>query len=394
MKLKLIDFLFGACRMEVQGTFCERIVNIATSKNIFIRDIVRTASDRIEFTVSLKGSRLLFSESSLEDSLHILHQGGLPVLFSRRKARIIALIGPLVVFLLLFLSTQFIWHVNIVDATEEEEAVILQELKKLGVKRGALKMAIDQSNIKNQLLIDNPHLMWLWVDLRGASAIVKFAPRAMAPEIFNEDDFYNVYSSHDAVVTKIIPTNGIAKVSVGDTVLKGQMLIEGVMPADSENEKHIHASGEVYGNVWEEKCVAIPRKNEIRTPTGNKIEHLSINFKNFPLKLYINSSILYENYDIIENNRTFVPFGVNFRKTEYHEVLVNYEENDLESLKKQHEAEFVKELSEKGFPIVYSESFINDNGDKVSLTMRALCEEPIAKERRMNFGENNSGTDN
>ncbi len=394
MKLKLIDFIFGACRIEARGAFCERIINIATGKNIFIHDIVRTAPDRIEFTVSLKGSRLLFSESELEDSLYILHQSGLPILFSKRKARIIALTGPLVVFLLLFLSTQFIWHVNIVNATREEEAVILKELEKLGVKRGALKMAIDQGNVKNQLLIDNPHLMWLWVDIRGASAIVKFAPRAVAPEIFNEDDFYNVYSSHDAVITKIIPTNGIAKVSVGDTVLKGQMLIEGVMPSDSENEKHIHASGEVYGNVWEEKCVTIPRKNEIRTPTGNKIEHLSINFKKFPLKLYINSSILYDNYDIIENNRTFVPFGVTFRKTEYHEVLVTYEENNLDHLQKQHEAEFIKELSEKGFPIVYSESFINDNGDKVFLTMRALCEEPIAKERRMNFGENYSGTDN
>ncbi|MBQ8540724.1 MAG: sporulation protein YqfD [Clostridia bacterium] len=394
MKLKLIDFLFGYCRMEATGTFCERIINIATAKGIFIRDIVRTSPDRVEFSVSLKGGRLLLSDKKVTGSLKTIRQGGLPVILAERKTRVVAILTPFLIFLLLFLSTQFIWHVNIIDATKEEEALILKELERLGVKRGALKLTIDRGNVKNQILIDNPDLMWLWVDIRGASAIVKFAHRAPAPEIFNEEDFYNVYSTHDAVITKIMPKNGIAKVSVGDTVLKGQLLIEGVMAQDSETEKHIHASGEVYGNVWEEKCVVIPHKNEIRTPTGNKFERLSINFEKFRLKLFINSSILYENYDIIENNRTFAPFGATFTKTEYHEVLVTYEENDIDSMKKSCEEEFLAELSAKGFPVVYSESFINDDGEKVTLTMRALCEEPIAKERRMNFGEDNSGTDN
>lgn len=395
MKLKLIDFLFGACKIEVCGTFCERIINIANQKGIFIRDVVRTKDNTITFIVSRRAATLLLDNSLYPDSsVKIVSQCGIPYLLSERKGRIIALVAPILIFLLLFLSTQIIWHVNIIDATEEEEALILSELKKLGVKKGAFKFTIDQSQVKNQILIDNPSLMWLWVDLKGASAIVKFAHRTPKPQVYTEADFYNIFSTHDAVITKILPKNGVAKVNVGDTVLKGQLLIEGTMPDSAESVKHIHASGEVFGNVWEEKTVIIPKKKEIRTPTGAKLEHLSINFKNFQLKLYINSSILYTNYDIIENNRIIIPFGPVFCKREYIEVDVSYEENNIPLLKKAHEDEFFSSLSQKGYPVNYTESFINDMGESVSVTMRALCEEPIAQERRMNFGENNSGTNN
>lgn len=394
MKLSIIDFLFGVCRMQARGTFCERIINIAGTKNIFLRDINRTDDNSITFKVSRKGAQILLSENLPGDvSLKILTSSGLPYIFSSNKNRVIALTAPLIVFILLFLSTQVIWHVNIIDADSETEAFLLKELKKLGVRKGAFKFSIDQSDVKNRMLIENPELLWLWVDIRGSSAIVKFANRTLPPAVYTEEEFYNIYSTRDAVITRIMPKSGIAKVRVGDTVLKGQMLIEGIMPRDAETTKFIHASGEVFGNVWEEKIVTIPKKKEIRTPTGEKIEHLSINFKNFQLKLFINSSILYPEYDMIENNRVFIPFGATFTKKEYIEVDVTYEDNNIPLMQKAYETEFYKSLTDKGFSVNYTESIINDSDKAVTLTMRALCEEPIAVERRMNFGEDNSITD-
>ena len=140
--------------------------------------------------------------------------------------------------------------------------------------------------------------------------------------------------------------------------------------------------------------MTIPKKIEIRTPTGQKTEKLSVNFENFRLKLYINSSILYPNYDIIENNRVIVPFGITFTKHEYHEVSVTYQDNDIPSKVKMSEDEFYNSLIQMGYGVTCIESFTTDDGDNVILTMRALCEEPIAAERRMDFGEDNSITDN
>lgn len=395
MKLKIIDFIFGTCVMKACGTFAERIINIAKEKGIFIQNITRTDEKTIIFTVSRKGSLLLLDLPLPEDlSLTVIKSRGLPYVFSRGKNRIFLLLTPIVTFVMLFLSTQVIWHVNVIDAQGEKEEHILNELAKLGVKRGALKFTINQSDVKNSMLISNPELLWIWVDIRGSSAIVKYADRIMIPEVLSEDDYYNIYSTHDAIITKIIPTNGIAKVSVGDTVLKGEILIEGSIAADGENKKPVHATGEVWGKVWEEERVTIPLKKEIRTPTGNKTEQLSIIFEKFQLKLFINSSILYQSYDIIENNRVIAPFGVVFNKKEYVEVDVKYEDNDIALLQSNYENDFYARLSAQGYTIDYTESYITQQDGYVTLTMGAMVDEPIAHERRMQFGENNSGTDN
>ncbi len=395
MKLKIIDFLFGTCTMEAHGTFSERVINIAKEKGIFIQKVIRKDDNALSFIVSRSGAQLLLSVDLPSDiSLSITEKHGLPHALSHGRKRMILALTPAVVLLLLFLSTQVIWHVNVIGADKEKEEHILAELEKLGVKRGALKFTINQSDVKNNMLISNPDLLWLWVDIRGSSAIVKYADRIMIPPVLTEDEYYNIYSSCDAIVTKIIPTNGIAKANVGDTVLKGQILIEGSIAADEEKTKPVHATGEVWGKVWEEKQVTIPLKREIRTPTGNKTEHLSINFEKFQLKLFINSSILYQSYDIIENNRVIVPIGATFTKKEYIEVDVTYEDNNIPLIKEQYENEFYKELTDKGYLIDYTQSYLTEYDTYVTLTMCAMAEEPIAQERRMQFGENNSITGN
>lgn len=391
--MKLLDFLSGQWLLKAEGSFPERIVNIAKEEGIFIQNIKKQDS-YITFTVSCKGALKLFS-LPLPDSvkLSVISRRGLPAILSGHKNRLFLFLCPFILILFLFLSTQIVWHVNVIGATDAQEDFILSELGRLGVKKGALKFTIDQSYVKNQFLIDNENYQWIWVDLRGGTALVNFTLRTLPPEVFIEEDFYNIYSTHDATVTRISATNGVARVKVGDTVLKGQLLIEGTMPLNAEETKLIHASGEVFGNVWHEKSVTIPKKTQIRTPTGNETEHLSVNFSKFNIKLFINSSILYENYDIIEDNRSIVLFGVNFNKKVYREVTVTYTPNNMEKLKKEQENIFVASLVNEGAKVNHTEFFESDNGDDITYTMRALCEVPIARERRMNLGENNSITD-
>lgn len=394
MKLKLIDFIFGSSLVSATGVFPERILNISKEEGIFIQNVNATENG-LTFHLSRKGARRLFTLPLPPDiNISVTESYGLPAMLESGKSRLILLFSPFVIFALLFFSTQIIWNVNIINATPEIEKHLLSELEKHGVKRGAVKASISQSDVQNKILIDNPDLMWIWVDIRGATALVNYASRTILPPAFDENTFYNLYSTRDAVIEYISATNGVEKVKVGDTVFKGQLLIEGSIASGPEERRNIHASGTVIGTAWEERIVRIPKKREIRTPTGQKTELLSVNFKNFHLKLYINSSILYQNYDIIESNRSLPLIPVIFNKTEYREVKVSYHDNDIARLQSYYEKEFSDYLTAQGFTINYTESDLNDTGDEVVLTMRALCREPIAQERRMNIGEDNTITDN
>lgn len=393
LKIQFINFLFGYTLLKAEGVFCERIINIAGEYGIFVWGLKRLDELTITFFVSRKGADKLLS-SDLPSNLTLTREKdrGLPAIFSKYKKRRLLFICPFLAAAILA-STQFIWYVNVVTDDPAQEALILEELKALGVKRGALKAALKQSEIKQQMILSDDSLLWIWVDIKGSSAIVRLAERTKAPEVFDEDDFYNIYSLKDAVITRVIATDGTAKVSVGDTVLKGQLLIEGSMLISEEETKYIHASGEVYGSVWEEKIVLIPKQTEIRTPTGQKKERLKINFSKFNIKLFINSSIEYQKYDIIEEVRPLLFLPVSFAKTTYEEVTVTYSDNDTNALIEDSKRSFSEELGAQGFTVTYIEAAEEDAGDNIRVTLRALCEENIAAERRMDLGEDNSITE-
>ncbi len=394
MRLQLLNFIFGTVRLKAEGVFPERIINIANQMGIFIQDITKTEEKSILFSVSSEGARRLLSQSlPPEIALTVIKTSGFPWIKNTMSHRKLLFIGPCVIALLLFLSTQFIWTVNIIDADPATEEKLLHMLKDLGVKRGALKFTINQSEVKDKLLMKDDSLLWIWVDIKGSGAIVKFANRTMPPAVFNENEGYNIYSLKEGTVTRIVPTNGNALVRPGDSITKGQLLIEGIMPKNPEETKYIHASGEVFASVWEEKIISIPKKKEIRTPTGKKTQHLSIIFSKFPIKLFINSRILYTNYDIIVSSRTLSFIPITFKKEDYREVTVTYQDNNIDILAAEYLNEFKNSLSAKGYSIISSRWYVTDNGDSCLLTMNVLCEEMVATERRINFGENNSVSD-
>ena len=102
---------------------------------------------------------------------------------------------------------------------------------------------------------------------------------------------------------------------------------------------------------------------------------------------------MYPEYDIIEDNRSIRPFGLNFNKKTIHEVEVSYYNTDIEKTQAKYQSEFISALTDSGASITFTENFTSDAGDDVLFTVRALCEVPIGLERRINIGEDNSISD-
>ncbi len=387
--MHLIDFIRGEWTLMIKGTFCERIINIAKENGIFIRDIKTQSDSSVVFTVSRKAFKLL-SSLSLPSNIEIsvIRKKGLPAFFENNSKRYALFAAPIVVFILIFLSTHIIWHVNIIDSDPETEKFLTEELALLGVKKGAFTFLINQSDVKNKMLIKHEKLQWIWVDIKGGTALVRYSLRTLPPEILDKNAYCNVYASHDGIITRIEATNGNALVKVGDRVFKDDLLIEGIMPKDSSENKYIHATGRVFATSEFTESVRIPLKKEIRTPTGENFERLTINFKNFRIKLFINSSILYPKYDIIEYNRNVSFLPVVFTKQVIEKVDVSYINSDLSLEASSLIENFTEQLESSGKKVTYIETFTSEDGDECTITARAICEFDIAEERRINIGEN------
>ena len=275
MKLKTVNFILGCTLLKAEGPFAERVINIAREKGVFVWGLKRIDLSTITFFVSGKAAKYLLSlPLPANITLSVECEKGLPAFLSRYKRRKVFLVCPFLVFAALLLSTCFIWNVNVVTEDGAKEEKILSELSSLGLKRGAFRFSVNQSELQKQMLLSDDSLLWLWVDIKGASAIVRFAERTPPPDVYDKDSFCDVCSSRDATVTSVIVENGVAAVAAGDTVLKGQLLIEGKSVSENGEFVPIRASGSVKGNVWEEETTVIAKRKEIRTPTGRHFERL------------------------------------------------------------------------------------------------------------------------
>ena len=118
----------------------------------------------------------------------------------------------------------------------------------------------------------------------------------MVKDVSNEtpkksEDKKNLYSTTDAIVTRVMVRSGTSEVQVGERVRVGDILIGGYHIADntpSDGEENgdileVVADGEVYGRVYTHKRFVIPEQNYTYVKTGKSKIKRQIGFNNLAI---------------------------------------------------------------------------------------------------------------
>ena len=69
-------------------------------------------------------------------------------------------------------------------------------------------------------------------------------------DVVDEDEYCNIVSDKNGVITKINAQSGTANVKVGDTISEGDILINGWMEGKYTGVRYVHAKGEIEARVW------------------------------------------------------------------------------------------------------------------------------------------------
>ena len=127
-------------------------------------------------------------------------------------------------------------------------------------------------------------------------------------EIVDEEEYCNIISNKQGIITKINAQNGTIAVKVGDTVNIGTTLINGWMEGKYTGIRYVHAKGEIEAKVWYTKREIIPYNTTERKETGNIEEKYKIKINNFEINLSKRLS-KFEIYDTIEAEKKFKIFS-------------------------------------------------------------------------------------
>ena len=305
----LLKYILGYVRISVEGYYIERFINICTTSKILIWNLKREKGIKLFLNVGIKDFyEIIKIAKKLKCKVKIIRKRGMPFLINRYKKRKIFFLSLIIITILIGISTNYIWNINIEIEDNIEIENIEQDIKDAGLEVGMNKNKIDTQEIINKIRLNRNDISWIGIELKGTNAIVKIVKAKEAPEIIDEKDYSNIVSNKSGIITKILAHNGTDLVNVGEEVKEGQILIKGIMEGKYTGVRYVHSLGEVEAIIKYSKTKKIPLKTTEKVNTGKKETKYKIKINNFQINFYKTLS-KFKFYDTIETEKKFKIFS-------------------------------------------------------------------------------------
>lgn len=225
-----------------------------------------------------------------------------------------------ILLLLMYFCSNIILKVNVIHSNKEVRELVLDELEERGIKKFSYKKNFkDLEKIKEDILENNKDkLEWLSITNIGMTYVIRVEERII-DKIEETETYCNIIAKKDALVSKIIATNGDILVAVNDYVHKNDVLISGDIIFNDGIMGSVCAKGEVIGKVWYTTNITLNRNYEEKVYTGKTRFNFVLNHK----ILRKNKYTKYDKKYIIKNR-----FFSIYKEIEYKEVTKKYNEEE------------------------------------------------------------------
>ena len=287
----LIRLIVGYVRIEVEGYYIERFINICTNKKILIWNLKREKGVKLYLSIGINDFKKLSAIARKTNcKVKILRKRGVPFLLNRYKKRKLFAIFLILILALIFTSSRYVWNVDISIKDNLELENISEDIENLGITRGIPKNKIDTEKVINELRLQRDDIAWVGIDIVGTSVKINIVKADKSPDIIKNTDYCNIVAKKAGTIQKITAQNGTAVVNVGDTVQKGDILIAGYMEGKYTDTRYVHSLGEVDAIILYEKSKEVRFNQDIYHYTGNEENKYEIFFNTWKIKLYKNFS--------------------------------------------------------------------------------------------------------
>ncbi len=310
--LYFINFLLGYVLIRISSPVPERFLNLLAKKNIPFWDLSRIDFDTL--TLCMPASEFLKIKHIARRTMsrvHILRKIGFPFFAMRFKKRIPLIASVFILGLILFISTSFIWAIDISGCNTVSESLIREHLAYNGVKIGGYSKRVDHKDLKNDMLLSIPDLINITVNITGSRAEVEVHERTHAPKIIDNKTPSNIIADFDGIISKITVTSGTPEVSVGDAVTRGTLLASGYMTGRTGTIVRMRSIADVWAKTWHNLTIATPDTAFKKVYTDNKKTEFTLIFGNLRINLFSKGSNLYTKCDKIINKAVLtLPFNI------------------------------------------------------------------------------------
>ncbi len=205
---RLKNFLLGYIQIEIEGFFIERFFNMCAKEKIRLWGTKRKNKIAVTTKISVEDFKKIKKiAKKTKTKIKIKRKKGIIFTIRKYKNRKVFIFLFFTLVLSIIILSNFIWNIEIVGNEKIQTQQLISELNKNGLKQGALKAKIDTQKITEKMRLNNDKIAWIGIELQGTNAKVTIAEATEKPEIIDENEYCDIISKKDGIITKINATN-------------------------------------------------------------------------------------------------------------------------------------------------------------------------------------------
>ena len=267
-------------KIEATGSV-NRFINKCISNKIYLSNISYIDNNKISCIINLDDYKKI-KRLNYYSKIKIVSYVGINKVKEMIKNNIFYIIIFILAFILIDIITSYIVDIEVIHSSSSIRKLIYKELDNNNVKKYSFAFDFNElDKIQKNILNNNKdRLEWISITKDGMKYIIRCEERKIK-KINKESGYRNIVAKKDAYITKIISTKGVNLVRSGEYVKKGDVLISGEIKLYEEVKGDTLATGYVYGNVWYNVEVSIPKEENKKEYTGKSRFNININDKIF-----------------------------------------------------------------------------------------------------------------
>ncbi len=382
---KLYNLARGTVRLEISGAEPERLLNFCAENGIEFWDTSPKNELCVGITVHASDYPKILEQNGKNGcEIRLVGSKGGKNISKAIRRRYAFCIGLGFCIVMLALSSMFVWKIEIVGNEKISDSAILRCLADCGVEYGTFWPALSSDNVRNDFLMLQPDIAWMSVNVHNSCAQIIIHERIEKPDIVDESAYTDISAAKSGIITKLSVLEGSPLVSVGDTVLKGDVIISGTMDSETADSRYVRAMGTAEARTWYEINAQTPLYETVKTEKKHAGTKYSLVFGKNRIKFLTDSRNDSSSCDKINQleyasiGRAFMlPVGIIKERCVEYETQVQRIDADAaaERLKQTLLSELERQIG--GGSITQTNFSVSEDDKMLTVTLRAECIENI-----------------
>ena len=380
--LEWIRFLCGYIIFETENGFPERFLNLCAKQHIPLWDVTVTKNHMHGKTTISGYLHIRKAAFGAGVHLHILKRKGLPFFLKENHKRVGLAFGFLLFCLIISFLSSMVWSVRVVGNEAIETETILETAKALGIDVGVRKNTLDAESLAEALEEKLPQISWAAVNIDFSTVQIEIREAKKKPPMADMQTPANLIAAEDGILTRLDVYSGTPAQLEGSAVIKGDLLISGILSNKDNSERLKGADGHAYAKVERPFSFAINNLQLQTIQESKKRRVLYFFHVRFPFRKP-KAAQPFVLVKALENGKTILPLGIeeeHYRKIE--DLKTPLEQSTLRGLAFLNLAWYQKDLLEEG-NILEESLKETDSLENYALEDTFILEKDIGKKQQI-----------